>query len=96
MVFTQLKKEIESAFAQIQEAAEAGEMPQLEHVGVFVRLARLMQTHAAEEWAGECEDFVHLAAQLHRTVKNDNVQDAILLVEALNDARNYCHRTFKA
>jgi XXXCH domain-containing protein len=50
---------------------------------------------AEDIWADELEDFVHMAKQLLQAVKHGKVEDCILIVDSLNDAQEYCHRTFK-
>ena len=50
---------------------------------------------AEEPWVGEAEDFAHLANQLLQTVKKGKREDAIRLVDSLQDALDFCHRTFK-
>ncbi len=95
MQFKQLKTELEKVFQQIKEVSEGGETPSLENVKHFVRLCGKMQHQAAEEWAFEVDDFVHLANQLLQSVRNQNIQDIVPLVTSLDDARTFCHRTFR-
>jgi len=95
MELKSLKKDLEKIFARIQQSTEQGELPSETDVNTFSRLARQMQIYAQDEWADECEDFQYLATQLLHSVKKGQVQDAIRLVDSLDDARTYCHRTFK-
>ena len=43
----------------------------------------------------EAEDFLHLANQLSRAVKNGELPEVVQLVDSLEDACAYCHRTFR-
>jgi XXXCH domain-containing protein len=95
MQFKQLKMELEKVFTHIKSVADEGETPALDEVKQFVRLCEKMQHLAPEEWAFEVDDFVHLATQLLQSVKNHNIQDIVPLVTSLDDARTFCHRTFK-
>ncbi len=88
-----VKKEMQALFDVILEKSEMGELPSDNEVASFERLARRFLSFAKEEWIEECEDLVHLSVQLVRAVKKGQTQDAIQLVESLNDARNFCHRT---
>jgi len=90
-----LKKELQSVFEAIQEKTHIGELPELQDVEQFDRLSRKLLSLAKDEWLGECEDFAHLANQLLKAVKKGLAHDAIQLVESLNDARTFCHRTYK-
>ena len=94
MDFHALKKDMESVFNSIQDNALAGELPAEQDANEFVRLAKVMHMHAKEDWADECEDFVHLASQLQAAVRKGNVHDATLLAESLSESKTYCHRTF--
>jgi XXXCH domain-containing protein len=94
MDFHALKKDMESVFNSIQDNALSGELPSEQDANEFFRLAKVMQNGAKEDWADECEDFVHLASQLQMAVRKGNVHDATLLAESLNESRTYCHRMF--
>jgi hypothetical protein len=37
-----------------------------------------------------------LANQLLQTVKKGKLEDAIRLIDSLQDAQDYCHRTYKS
>ncbi len=78
----------------MQQGAEAGELPALSEVTTFVQLAVKMHISAPDAWLSEAEDFLHLAKQLHSAAKYDRVQDTILLLDALQDAKEFCHRTY--
>lgn len=95
MDFRTLKRSLDEVFSRMQLAAEAGELPEQADVDQFMRLARLMLTQARDEWAGEAEDFAQLAQQLVQAVKKRHREDAVMLVESLDDARQYCHRSFQ-
>ncbi|MFW5791513.1 MAG: GAK system XXXCH domain-containing protein [Desulfohalobiaceae bacterium] len=94
MQFTPLKHEMETVFTSIQESSATGEMPDLKHIDQFIRLCRQMHSQAEEAWEGESEDFLHLALQLQKAVKNSDIPGAILLIESLDDARLFCHQNF--
>ena len=94
MHFSTLKQEMETAFASIQETSATGEIPDKNHIDQFIRLCRQMHSQAEEAWEGESEDFLHLALQLQKAVKNNDIPGAILLIESLDDARLFCHQNF--
>lgn len=91
-----IKQELRIVFDAILERAEVGELPMESDAAQLEKLARRLLTHAAEAWIDECDDFVHIAAQLTKCVKRGEVHDAILLVESISDAMNFCHRTYGA
>jgi XXXCH domain-containing protein len=64
-----LKRNMEQVFHAIKTSTEEGEIPGEAEVGQFVRLARQFHMQADDAWAGEAEDFAHLAAQLQQAVK---------------------------
>lgn len=94
MEMKKLKQEMQSLFATIQESTQLGELPSLQETAQFERLARRLLTMASEDWMDECEDFVHIVDQLHKSVKQGQASDAILLVESIADAKTFCHRTY--
>lgn len=96
MNFRKLKQNLSQAFDAIKAATTSGEMPPMRDVEQFVRLTRLFQTQAYEEWAGEAEDFCLLAEQLHQAARKRHLEEVVMLVDSLEDAQNYCHRTFQA
>lgn len=95
MNFKEQKKVLEELFLTIQEAAKVGELPDLETVNKFSRLASRLSSMAEEDWKYEWDDLQHIAGQLLHSVKKNLVQDAIGLVESLNDAQTYCHKNFR-
>ncbi len=95
MDFKKLKSEMETVFSRISESALAGDIPDESDASTLLRLARQMQSAANESWLSECEDFVHLTNQLLHSVKKQQTQDAIMIVESLNDAQMYCHETYR-
>jgi len=95
MQFKKLKQELDQLFTSIKDASSVGERPELEDVKQFVRLCERMQNMAPEDWAFEADDFTHLANELLQSVKQDKIQETIPLVNSLEDAMNFCHRTFK-
>ena len=58
-------------------------------------MAGRLQNFATDDWAYEAEDFAHLANQLISAVKTEDIQEIYSLITALEDAKNYCHRSFK-
>lgn len=94
MQMKKLKGEMQALFTAIQESTQIGELPSLENTAQFERLARRLLTLANEDWMDECEDFVHIVDQLHKSVKQGLTADAILLVESIHDAKTFCHRTY--
>jgi XXXCH domain-containing protein len=95
MEFRNLKLHLENVFLGLQQFSEAGELPPLTEVGSLVQLAEKMHMNAPDDWLSEAEDFLHLTRQLHLAVKHGNIQDAVLLLDALQDAQEYCHRTYR-
>lgn len=94
MQFSTLKNEMEAVFTSIQETSATGETPDKNQIDQFIRLCRQMHCQAEEAWEGESEDFLHLALQLQKAVKNNDIPAAILLIESLDDARLFCHQNF--
>lgn len=94
MEMKKIKQEMQALFSTIQERTQLGELPSLQDTAQFERLARKLLTLAEEDWVDECEDFVHIVDQLHKSVKQGFLADSILLVESLDDARTFCHRTY--
>lgn len=90
-----LKNDLDTVFEAILEKTKIGELPSERETEHFERLSRKFLSLAEDIWIDECEDFVHLTNQLLKAVKKGQAHDAIQLVEALNDARTYCHRTYK-
>jgi XXXCH domain-containing protein len=95
MQFKQLKLELDRVFSRIQQQSSDGELPSLEDVKAFAHYCSRMQTQAPEEWAEEADDFSHLATQLLRSVKNEDIQSVLPLLDSLDDAMSFCHRTFR-
>lgn len=96
MDFRALKTALDEAFQIILEATQDGQIPEEKVVNQFVRLSTQLHVQAEEDWAGEAEDFAHLANQLLQAVKKGKREDSIRLVDSLQDAQDYCHRTYKA
>ncbi len=90
-----MKKELDQLFNRIKQDSSEGESPDLSDVKQFVRLCRQMQNQALEDWAFEADDFMHLANEFLQSVKQQRIQDILPLITFLEDAKNYCHRTFK-
>ena len=96
MDFRALKQSLDDAFKVILDAAQDGQIPDEKLVNQFARLSTQLHVQADDSWAGEAEDFAHLANQLLQTVKKGKVEDAIRLIDSLQDAQDYCHRTYKS
>jgi XXXCH domain-containing protein len=95
MEFKTTKRDLEAVFAKIQSQVEDASLPDEETVNRLARLARKMHQLADEEWMDEAEDFSHLAGQLLNAVKKGDVEGCVMLVESLDDAQSFCHRTFR-
>ena len=95
MEFKTTKRDLEAVFAKIQSQVEDATLPDEESVNRLARLARKMHQLADEDWMDEAEDFSHLAGQLLNAVKKGDVEDCVMLVESLDDAQSFCHRTFR-
>jgi len=96
MDFRDLKTTLDETFQKILDSAQDGQLPEEALVNQFVRLSTQLHVQADESWADEAEDFAHLANQLLQTVKKGKVEDSIRLVDSLQDAQDYCHRTYKS
>lgn len=95
MDFRTFKHELDAVFSALQRSTEAGDLPAMQDVTHFISLAEKLHMHAPDDWLSESEDFLHLARQLHSSVKHLRVQDAVLLMDALKDAQEFCHRTYR-
>jgi len=96
MNLSTIKKNLSEVFDRIQAATASGEMPTKRDIEQFSRLSRLFHAHADETWAGEAEDFCLLAEELQLAARRNQLEEVIMLVDSLDDARNYCHRTFQS
>jgi XXXCH domain-containing protein len=96
MDFRLLKASMNEAFQNILDVTQDGQLPEEKILVHFARLSTQLHVQAGEDWAGEAEDFAHLANQLLIAVKKGERQDAIRLVDSLKDAQDFCHRTFKS
>lgn len=67
----------------------------MSEVSTFVHLAEKMHMNAPDDWLSEAEDFLHLARQLHSAIKHRRAPDSVLLLDALNVAQEFCHRTYR-
>ncbi|HDQ39430.1 MAG TPA: GAK system XXXCH domain-containing protein [Desulfonatronum sp.] len=95
MDFHNLKRHLNTFFSALQRSADAGELPQLSDAASFVLFAEKMHMNASDDWLPEAEDFLHLARQLHSAIKHKKIQDTVLLMDALQDAQEFCHRTYR-
>lgn len=96
MDFRALKASLEQTFQAIVDATQDAQIPDEALVNKFSRQCTQLHMQAEEPWVGEAEDFAHLANQLLQTVKKGKREDAIRLVDSLQDAQDFCHRTFKS
>lgn len=81
-------------FSTIQQATDSGELPALKDVTSFLQATEKMAMNANEAWHHEAEDFLHLTRQLHMVVKKQSIQETVLIIDALRDAQEFCHRSF--
>lgn len=95
MRFRKIKTDLEQVFTKIKSTSAEGDLPEEVDVKQLVRLCSQMQTYAPEEWALEADDFLHLAQELLQSVRQNDVQETIPLIDSLEEAMTYCHRTFK-
>ena len=91
MRMDEIREQLDYLFALFKQASQEGAMPSHEDLDNLMRLSRRMHSQADEEWLDEAEDFLHLANQLQVAVKQDNVQDAIPLIDSLNEAYSFCY-----
>ncbi len=80
---------INEILAQILAAQNNNQLPSLEQVQHFTRLARNMPMHADEFWLAEAEDFAHLADQLLLAVKDKRFEEAVQLVDSIKEAWSF-------
>jgi XXXCH domain-containing protein len=95
MDFATIKKDMAAVFDQITARTDEGLLPDETAVSTFARLCGRMHQVAQDAWIGEAEDFSHLSNQLLNAVKKRDIENSIMLVESLQDAQAYCHRTFR-
>ncbi len=95
MNFTALKQNLQEAYDVIVAKINDNQLPEVAEANTFARLATQMHMTANDDWADQAEDFAHLAAEFLQTVKKGQLEDAVMLIESLNEAQTYCHRTFK-
>jgi XXXCH domain-containing protein len=95
MDFKTTKRDLEAAFTSIVSQVDDVSLPDEATVNRFARLAARMHQLADEDWVDEAEDFSHLAGQLLNAVKKGDVESCVMLVESLQDAQSFCHRTFR-
>lgn len=91
MRIEELREQLDYFFTVFKQASREGTLPSIDDLDNFVRLSRRMHTQADEAWLDEAEDFLHLANQLQVAVKQENVQDAIPLIDSLNEAYTFCY-----
>lgn len=94
MEFKTLKQEMEKVYQKIAQDIEVNHMPDLGVLHEFTRLARMLPMVAADDWADEAEDFSHLATQLLQAAKKNDFKTLVQLLDSLNDAQQFCHKTF--
>jgi XXXCH domain-containing protein len=94
MNFREVKSRMQEHFDAMLEKAHSGEIPLKENVVQFHRLSRQFHSQAQEDWLGEAEDFITLVDDLHQAVRHGNAEEAIMLMESIQDSMSYCHRMF--
>lgn len=77
--------DLAEVFGRIQEKTNDSQLPDMDDVKELVRLSRLLQHNADEEWAGEAEDFTLLAQKLFHAVKRNDVEDSVIVVDSLDE-----------
>jgi len=95
MDFKTTKHDLEEAFTLIVNQIEEGSLPDVATANRFSRLAGMMHQLSDETWMEEAEDFSHLAGQFLNAVKKHDLESCVMLVESLQDAQSFCHRTFR-
>ncbi|MHC1791073.1 GAK system XXXCH domain-containing protein [Solidesulfovibrio sp.] len=95
MEFKTTKRDLQEVFASIQSQVEEANLPDEATVNRLVRLARKLHQLAEDAWVDEAEDFSHLSGQLLNAVKKGDVEGCVMLVESLDAAQTFCHRTFR-
>lgn len=95
MEFSSLKQNMSEAFARIQGKTQSGEFPDLADAELLVRLTRLMEVQAPDEWVDEAADLTHMATQLLQAVKAGQLEESVMIAESIDDAQQYCHRTYQ-
>ncbi|MFW5730155.1 MAG: GAK system XXXCH domain-containing protein [Desulfonatronovibrionaceae bacterium] len=94
MEFKTLKQEMEKVYQTIAQDIEGSHMPDLTVLQEFTRLARMLPMVAQDDWADEAEDFSHLANQLLQAARKNDFKTLVQLLDSLNDAQQFCHKTF--
>lgn len=89
-----LMQSLSVTFKQIENSAESSILPGTAETGKLLRISRQIHDEAPEGWSLEAEDFAHLADQLNKAVRNDDLPSAIRLIDSLKDAQCFCHETF--
>lgn len=95
MNFATMKHKMDTLFHALLQTAETGDLPSTNNVRDFLFLAEKMHFSADESWHNESEDFLHLTRQLQKVVKQGNFQETVRLIDALHDAREFCHQSFR-
>lgn len=95
MDFKTTKHDLEEVFTSIKNQIEEGSLPDVATANRFSRLAGVMHQLADEAWMEEAEDFSHLAGQLLNSAKKHDLETCVMLMESLQDAQSFCHRTFR-
>lgn len=86
MMTEPLNTQIRDMLDSIRQAQNDNQLPDIQEVQQFARIARTMPMHAEDNWLAEAEDFAHLADQLLQAVKNGDHQDAVLLMDSIKEA----------
>ena len=90
----ELTSSISSQLYAFSRMSEQGEVPEEPVALEFHRLCQKLQSIAPDGWYEEAEDFSHLANQLCQALKQGQAQEAILLIDSLEDSYNYLSTCF--
>lgn len=80
-----VRDDLAVVFEKIQVKAGESQLPEMDDVKELVRLSRLLQHNADEDWVAEAEDFTLLAQKLFHAVKRDDLEDSIIVVDQLEE-----------
>jgi XXXCH domain-containing protein len=94
MDLRELTSSITSQLSAITQKSEQGDVPEEPDALEFHRLCQKLQSIAPDDWYEEAEDFTHLANQLCQALKQGRTQEAILLIDSIEDSYNYLSTCF--
>jgi XXXCH domain-containing protein len=94
MDLNELTSILSSQLNTLTARCQQGEVPEEPVANEFHRLCQKLQSNAPDDWYEEAEDFAHLANQLCQAIKQGRSQEAILLIDSLEDSYNYLSTRF--